>query len=227
MARFRAERLAALRKELDISQEELARRTGSTQPSINRLEGGGTERPRNLVAIARELQCSPEYLLGETDDPSPLAGMKDKRLSYGHEPAHKSSDLVELAEFDVAYGLGATYIHDEPQRAEMRTFSRAWIRHFTKSPVSKLFWATGSGTSMTPVIQENDLVLIDTDQQTPRMWDHLWAIEMHGMGMIKALRPGKDGAMRIISLNPSFPEEVAVDGEMNVVGRVVAVVRKL
>ena len=47
----------------------------------------------------------------------------------------------------------------------------------------------------------------------------------HAIG-IKALRPGKDGAMRIISINPDWPEEVAYDGEMNVIGRVVAIVRK-
>jgi phage repressor protein C with HTH and peptisase S24 domain len=94
-------------------------------------------------------------------------------------------------------------------------------------PFDKLFWATSSGTSMMPAILDSDILLIDTLQQVPRMWDRFWAIDMNGMGMVKSLRPGKDGAMRIISLNPDFPEEVAYDGEMNVIGRVVAIVRKV
>lgn len=50
---------------------------------------------------------------------------------------------------------------------------------------------------------------------------------MHGMGMIKALRPSKDGGMRMISINADFPEEVAYDCEINVIGGVGAIVRKV
>jgi phage repressor protein C with HTH and peptisase S24 domain len=101
------------------------------------------------------------------------------------------------------------------------------VRQFTQSPIEQLFWATSSGTSMMPAILDSDILLIDTGQKTPRLWDHVWAIEMHGLGMIKVLRPGKEGAMRILSINPDYPEELAYDGEMNVIGRVVAIVRKI
>jgi hypothetical protein len=74
---------------------------------------------------------------------------------------------------------------------------------------------------------DSDILLIDTTQQSPRMWDQFWAIEMHGLGMIKSLRPAKDGGMRLVSVNPDFRDELAYDGEMNVIGRVVAIVRKV
>jgi phage repressor protein C with HTH and peptisase S24 domain len=45
--------------------------------------------------------------------------------------------------------------------------------------------------------------------------------------MIKSLRPSKDGGMRLVSVNPDFRDEIAYDGEMNVIGRVVAIVRKV
>lgn len=80
---------------------------------------------------------------------------------------------------------------------------------------------------MSPQIQDSDVVLIDTAQRTPRMADQFWAIEMGGLGMIKALRPGREGAIRIISINPDWPDEEAFDNEMNVIGRVVAIVRKV
>lgn len=216
------ERLAERRIAAGISQSELARRVGIGQSSASRLEAGGTRNPRQINQIARILGTTPEYLTGETDDPLPTAEIK---LVAPAVPANP--DMVEIAEFNLAYGLGGTYIHEAPTERVMRPFSRVWVRQFTQSPIEQLFWATGSGTSMMPAILDSDILLIDTGQQTPRMWDHVWAIEMHGLGMIKALRPGKEGAMRILSLNPDYPEEVAYDGEMNVIGRVVAIVRKI
>ncbi|MCB2051793.1 MAG: helix-turn-helix transcriptional regulator, partial [Novosphingobium sp.] len=79
----------------------------------------------------------------------------------------------------------------------------------------------------TPTIQDADVILIDTAQRTPRIWDKLWAMEMGGMGMIKRLRPTKDGqGIRLLS-DGGLPEEIAFDGEMTIVGRVVAIVRKV
>jgi phage repressor protein C with HTH and peptisase S24 domain len=195
---------------------------GIGQSSASRLEAGGTRNPRQIVQIARILGTTPEYLTGETDDPLPTTEIKLLAPAVA-----ANSDMVEIAEFNLAYGLGGIYIHDAPAERVMRPFSKAWVRQFTQSPIEQLFWATGSGTSMMPAILDSDILLIDTGQRTPRMWDHVWAIEMHGLGMIKALRPGKEGAMRILSLNPDYPEEVAYDGEMNVIGRVVAIVRKI
>lgn len=219
------ERLTERRKAAGISQAELARRVGIGQSSANRLEAGGTRNPRQIIEIARALSTTPEYLTGETDDPSPQS-LADSRVPF-KGPQPEQTDIVELQEFDVSFGLGGAYIHDTPVTGKKRVFSRAWIRQFTDSPMEALFWATGNGTSMMPAILDQDIILVDTMQRTPRMWDQYWAIDMHGMGMIKALRPGKEGAMRIISINPDWPEEVAYDGEMNVVGRVVAITRKV
>jgi phage repressor protein C with HTH and peptisase S24 domain len=227
-AMFRGDRLKALLAQLDISQSELARRVSVSPTAVWKLLNEPGQGSKYTHSIARELGTTPEYLMGETDDPTiPATG--DTRIIYRAQPASEQakSDTVELAEFNVAYGLGGSYIHDIGVKSRLRTFSREWIRQFSDSPFDNLFWATGNGISMMPAILEHDILLIDTMQNTPRMWDQFWAIDMHGMGMIKALRPTKDGGMRILSINPDWPEEVAYDGEMNIVGRVVAIVRKV
>ncbi|OCC25671.1 hypothetical protein MB02_01255 [Croceicoccus estronivorus] len=123
--------------------------------------------------------------------------------------------------------MGATYIHDVPVTGVRRVFSRSWIRNFTKSPMEYLMFATGIGDSMTPTILDSDILLIDTFDKTPRFADKLWALEMGGLGMIKRLRPTKDGeGMRLLSSNPDVPEDVAYDGEMQIVGRVAGIFRK-
>ncbi len=200
---------------------------GTSDQMIDMYDADGnniTEDDLALIRVGKSEKRlkNPQQLLGDA------TGSKDKRLTFGAFPKSEAeSDTVELPELDVAYGMGSTYIHDAPVKFQMRTFSRAWVRQFTGSPFDRLYWATGNGTSMMPAILDNDILLIDKAQQTPRMWDQFWAVEMHGLGMVKALRPGREGAMRLISINPDWPEELAYDGEMTVIGRVVAIVRKV
>lgn len=226
MAELIPERLAELRKSAGISQAELARRVGIGQSSANRLEAGGTRNPRQIIEIARVLGTTPEYLTGESDDPLISATGEQRPALHGQPPA--KSDTVELQEFDVSYGLGASYIHDAAPEGRTRVFSRSWIRQFTDSPFEYLLWGRGIGDSMTPTIMDADVVLIDTFQRSPKIWDKLWAVEVGGLGAIKRLRPTRDGSgMRLLSSNPDVPEEVVFDEEMTVIGRVVAIVRKV
>lgn len=208
------------------SQAELARAIGVSPQAISKLVLGETSESPKLYQIARFLKTTPEYLTGEIDDPAPPSGLQDRQLGFHGAPPDRS-DSVELFEFDLAYGLGASYIHDVPVTGTKRTFSREWLRNFTSSPVDQLYFAQGIGDSMTPTILDADIVLIDTAQRSPRTWDKLWALELGGMGMIKRLRPTKDGqGIRLIS-DSGLPEEVAFDGELQIIGRVVAIVRKV
>ena len=56
-------------KIVGISQSELARRIGMSQPTIYRLVHGQAYGTAHLHRIARELGTTPAYLSGETDDP--------------------------------------------------------------------------------------------------------------------------------------------------------------
>lgn len=218
------ENLIAAMQRAGMNQSQLANAVGVKQPSIGRLISGETKTTRALDLIASALGTTSAYLKGETSDPQ---GGAPAELPVQRLIVEANPDAVEIAEFNVSYGLGATYIHDAPAQQTMRTFSRTWVRQFTSAPIDQLFWATSSGTSMMPAILDSDILLIDTTQKSPKMWDQFWAIEMHGLGMIKSLRPSKDGGVRLVSVNPDFRDEIAYDGEMNVIGRVVAIVRKV
>lgn len=54
---------------LGISQSELARRVGLSQPTIHNLIHRSKRGSAHLHRIARELGTTPAYLSGETDDP--------------------------------------------------------------------------------------------------------------------------------------------------------------
>lgn len=215
------DRIAARMAELGISQSELARKIGVSQQAIGKLVNGHVQTSRHLHVIARELGTSPQYLAGETDDPSagavplPTPDMMAEHLG-----------LVEIRELDLSYGMGASYL-DSPAKARTRHFPEGWLRLYTSSTADKLFFARAIGDSMAPTLVDGDLVLIDTADQEPRFSDQIWAIAYGVVGMIKRLRPMPDGSVKILSDNERVPPEIAVDGEMHVIGRVIAVIRKL
>lgn len=213
------QRIKDLLDEQGMSQAELARRVGIKQPSINHLIRKGAGGSAHLHKIARILGTSPEYLSGETDDPSVGAPL----------PAPGASDdrIVEIPVIDLAYGMGGTFLDDVEPEARSEPFPLSFIRRYTKAKAQDLFIADGLGDSMAPTIGSNDQMLIDRSIDTLKVADQIWAFSFGGVGMVKRLRPRPDGSIAILSDNPAVPDDRAVDDELFLIGRVVAVVRKV
>ena len=68
------ERLRQLRQQQNLSQEELAGRVGVHNNSVSKWENGVIPNMKRIIALAQILGMTATYLLGETDDPKPLAG---------------------------------------------------------------------------------------------------------------------------------------------------------
>jgi|GEM_PF-87601 len=56
-------RIKKRRKELGLTQAQLAEKAGIIQQSLQKIEDGTTRNPRNVEALANALQSTPEYLL--------------------------------------------------------------------------------------------------------------------------------------------------------------------
>lgn len=226
---FRGDRLEELLEKRGISQSELARRVGVSQTSIWKLTKEAKQGSKHLHKIARELGTTPEYLTGETDNPEP-AGVGDARLAFkGFEPPvplGKPSDTVAVREIDLTFGFGATYL-DVPVTETIRHFSRDFIRHYTKARPEDLVFAQGVGDSMFPTLMDSDLLLIDCSQQVLNVSDKIWAVAYAECGSVKRLRPVPGGGVEMLADNPAVPNATAYDGELHILGRVVAVVRKM
>jgi phage repressor protein C with HTH and peptisase S24 domain len=212
------------------SQAQLARAIGVSPQAVSKMVVGNTNESAKLYQIARFLRTTPEYLTGETDDPE--AGedsVADRQLGFrGADPEvpASGSDTVEIDEINVNFGFGGAF-HDEPLKVTKVSFSRSWLRHFTDSAPEHLFSAVGIGDSMWPTIHDTDLVLVDRAEMTPRVADKLWCFAYGQVGMIKRLRPMPDGGIKILSDNDRVPPETAYDSELHMIGRVVAIVRKV
>ena len=136
------------------------------------------------------------------------------------------AELVPVREIDLSYGMGATYL-DVPVTEEVHHFPRAWLRRYTRSAPDKLFFAQGIGDSMEPTLHDSDLLLIDTAQRQLTSADRIWVLTYADCGMIKRLRPVPGGGVEVWSDKKEVSPFTAYDGEIEIIGRVVAVQRKL
>lgn len=213
----------------------LSRETGISTSTLSDYTKGKLPRVDKALQIATALDVSLDSLLkGDLDGylrnvpPGALSDTSGETVNWDVDAcSRQGSDLVEVAEIDPRFGLGGTFM-DEEAVPEMRTFSRAWLRHITHSPPEELYWARGRGDSMEPKIADGDICLIDRSETSPEKFgDTYWAIAYGQTGMIKRLRPMPDGSVKILSNNPDVPPETAYEGELHVFGRVVAVVKKV
>lgn len=87
-----------------LSQTQLAREAGVSQATIGKLESGISSGTSHLHKIARALKTTPEYLSGETDDPT--SDTPDHHLTA--DEVEMLGKLRRLSKEDRAMILGLT-----------------------------------------------------------------------------------------------------------------------
>lgn len=196
-----------------LSAAEVARKAGLAATTIQRPIKGTADTRISQRTIEKLAEAFPKFPGWTRAGAAALAGFD--------EP-----DLVPVREIDLSFGMGATYL-DVPITEEIHHFPRAWLRRYTRSSPDKLFFAQGIGDSMEPTLHDSDLLLIDTDQKTLTSADRIWVLTYADCGMIKRLRPVPGGGVEVLSDKKEVPTFTAYDGELVIIGRVVAVQRKL
>jgi phage repressor protein C with HTH and peptisase S24 domain len=220
-------RLKERMEDQDVSQAELARRVGVSQQTIGKLVSGSSQSSAYLHKIARALKTTAEYLDGETDEPSLAAAATPAGTTDLSSTDEEDDVLIDM--IDLAYGMGGAFLDSDQVEVERVKFSRSWLRQFTNTLPRHLVSTRGIGDSMMPTIHDRDVVIIDKSQTRVElnMGEKIWACVYGGVGMIKRLRPMPDGTVKISSDNLVIRDEVAADGDLFIVGRVIAVVRSV
>ena len=224
---IKSDRLKARIAARKTTQADLARAIGVSPQAISKMVTGDTTDTSKLYQIASFLHTTPEYLAGESDEADPSA-VADRRLPFRGAEPELPSDLVQIDQINMAYGLGGTFIDNDALEVEKVTFSRAWLRSYTHSFPELLFTTDGVGDSMEPTISDHDVIIGDRGQVRLDQvkGDKIWACVFAGVGMVKRLRALPDGTVRIMSDNHVVRDELATDGDLHIVGRIVAVVKR-
>lgn len=209
-------------EKLSLSQSELARRVKVSQPTINALVHGNNISSKHLHRIAAELETSPAWLAGETDEDAPVSVAPSALDALAEK-----MDLAVVPELELGYSMGAGAVFDQYEHKGVVPFQRAWLRSMMRGTIADLFVARGEGDSMQPTILDGDIVLIDTAQQSVRQQDRIWAVSYGDLGMIKRVRRTPKGGYLLLSDNPAVPPVECADEEMHVVGRVIWIGRRI
>jgi len=219
-----------------------------TQQAVSKFENGGLKTTPRWLRYARDVvanaeqegsvnQFSDAHLdriaeMVRGADPDQLksvvtflTGSGDDSLGDDIESVARRFDLVPVKSIDQAYGLGATFADDHIE-VETRWFPRQWLQSVTSASPSNLTWAPGKGNSMEPAIRDGEPVLIDMTDNRVLDQDLIWAFTIGDTAMMKRLRiRGRN--VTILSDNPDVPADHADIDEINIVGRVTHVVRRI
>lgn len=197
-----AERVKERRKQLGLTQYQLADLVGVAQTSIQKLERGDTKNPRNIEALARGLQCSPEFLrFGISDNinsnvaPGPTLKAAVPLISWVQ--AGSWSDINEVREFDADRYLC-------PVKCSDQTFA-----------------LKVQGVSMEPKFYDGDLIFVDPQADC-----------IHGSYVVARLDDDNQATFKQLIIesghkflkaaNPNWPDQlIPINGNCTLVGKVV------
>ena len=94
------ERLLALRRDADLTQDDLARILSINKHSISSYERNKSEPPDAIkIAIAQYFNVSVDYLLGLSDLPASLNSTKPSLRLPDHFPEDQLEELLRYADY--------------------------------------------------------------------------------------------------------------------------------
>lgn len=225
-------RVRSRAEELNIKKMALADLAGINRKSMTNYWPGGRPYPiENVPALAAALDTDVEWLLTGVSSraaPEPFLRADWSTVPLRNQldqPPCENSGLIEVEEVDLAYGMGASFAENlSPTRTHL--LPRKFLATITNSPLDQLTIARGVGDSMTPTLQDGDMVLIDRSQRDVREQDGIWAFHVGDLAMIKRLRV-RARCVYLLSDNERVPQDEALQEEINIVGRVIFIGRKI
>lgn len=206
-------RLKAAREALGMSQQQLANRSSVSQGTIGNVESDARGYGRSVVAIARALGVSTEYLLMHSDDKGQVRGVTSPEES-GFVP-------VRRVLFKLSAGVsGFTVDFLDNGDGEPLFFRADWFRKRGYSP-DKCYAMPISGASMEPELRAGDVVVVNTGASDPED-GQVFAVNYEGEPVIKRLVRDA-GQWWLASDNPDqrrYPRKLC-DDRVILIGRVV------
>lgn len=210
-----AERLRARIRQLGFHAGQVAELAGTNRSFIYDIMRGRSENPNleKLGRVAHVLKVERNWLLhglGEVHGEPPVLD-------------HPEPTLVTIPSVLVKPAMGGgAVVEDDVPAGQLYHFEKRWIMHNLRADPAMLRIMHVEGDSMTPTLQDGDVVLVDLARRNPTP-PGIFVLH-DGMGLVaKRLEhiPNSDPPrVRVISDNTSYsPYECTCD-EINIIGRV-------
>jgi len=195
-----SERIKIRRKKLGLTQAELAEIADCSQQTIQKLESGLINNPRNIEALAAALQTTPEFLrfgVGELDNATVVASAGNYLPLISMVQAGVWTEIQELPPLDVE-------LYPCPIKCSQHSFI-----------------VRVEGESMLPRFEEGDLIYVDPEAQVENGSYVVARLDDENQATFKQLII--DGNKKYLkALNPDWPNKfVEINGNCTIVGKVV------
>lgn len=228
-----ADRLNKALLEEGLSQEQLAKAVGLTQPAIQKLTSGKAKSSRKILEISEALRVKPEWL-GRGEGPMREDGVKPHHPGSTIPPESEwagvevwdsstplGEDEVEIPYYksiELAAGNGCS--NNEDHNGFKLRFSKTTLRRAGADPKSVMAFPV-HGNSMEPVLPNGTTVTVDNANK--RIVDGgIYAIDQDEFFRVKLLYrlPGKKLSIRSYN-KEEFPDEEADMDDVKIIGRVI------
>lgn len=167
---------------------------------------------------ARAFGVSVEWLLDGRASPGPI------EVANG-ESTPEGADLVPI--YDVAASAGHGTIVDTEDHLSNLAFSTQYLREMTGAKGKELAVIRVKGDSMSPTIQDDDMVMVDRTK-TNLDFDGLFVIRIGEALQIKRIgRGSRRSSVMVIADNSLYPAVDTERTEIDVVGKVIWYGRKV
>jgi len=221
------DRLLELAKKYD-SQASFAVACGVSVSGIQRLLAGGMPRLPILASIAHGNDVNLEWLA--TGKGPIMKETSDQKASNGSPYiCDNAGNVVDLSEFTFIphYDVSANAGHGCDICQENFIFSMCygtyWIKNYLKANPKDLIALTAKGDSMAGVIDDRDVMIIDTENKS--LSDGIYVIRIDGNLLVKRAQLLPNQIIRISSANPVYePFEVdmkRLPDDFEIIGAVV------
>jgi phage repressor protein C with HTH and peptisase S24 domain len=190
------------------SVAELARLIGVSDNAIYKwLSGRGQPSVANLVALARVSKVSLEW------------------LATGHEASDAKRSARRTTErddfvFAPAYDENGRGVLRSEQVVDVLAFKKEWVRTRLNVDPRNLLLIAAVGDSMTPTLEDSDLLLVDLSEPRFRH-DGIYVMRRENLLEVKRLQRRPDGSLNIISDNPAYAPAIIAADTIQIIGRVV------
>ena len=223
-----AQRIQEVRLRRKLTQKELAGRIGRHSPQmISRIERGHSNvSADSLLAVAKALDVSVDYLYGLTDNPLPVAELEarlasltadpiiaDPQASYGHQDTDEPQG-IPVIEIAAAAGGGATVFDETP--VGRLWFRQDWLRR-QGIRAEHCAIINVRGKSMEPALPDGCSVLVDRSRCGLRA-SRIYVMRTEEGLVVKRAQRNKQGWW-LMSDNPQWPP-MALTEETDIIGEV-------
>lgn len=243
-----AERLAFLREERQLTQAQLAAKSGLSQATIGNLETGRNKGTKKILELAKALHITPEWLIqgGNLNQAKGAYLRQDMGVLSAEENGRQQlismlSGAIMAPEVEDEPALQVHIQSSPPSRLlpiiswineALSSPSEAYLSHETEgwflSPFEhspEAFWMKISFDVMEPAYLHNDLILVDP-AVSPQNNDDVVIRDARGIAGFGRLRQTLSERY-LETLNPKYPDRMhRLDESVLIVGTVTGLVRQ-